>query len=370
MASSVTNYKCLACTGPLQFSGASGKLECEYCGSSYDVAMIEEFYAEKDQKAAEAQAKIEAKKAKEAAQTAEMMGESWSSNEAAELKSYNCPSCGAELICDETTAATSCPYCGNPTIIPGQFSGGLKPELILPFKLDKNAAKKALKEYYKGKKFLPNAFSDENHIEEIKGVYVPFWMFDCKVSGDVTYNGTVSTVRRAGNQEITEHRHFIVKRDGWLEFDKIPVDGSTKMPDTHMDAIEPFDYSEFKPFSTAYLPGFLAEKYDVSMEDSRDRAEFRALNSASEEMRRTATGYTSLQELANNMVVEEAKGTYALLPVWMLSTRWNGENFLFAMNGQNGKMIGNLPVDKKKYYSWFARIALPLAAIILGLWFL
>jgi len=369
MASSVTNYKCPACTGPLQYSGESGKLECEYCGSSYDVEMIEQLYADKEQKAAEAQAKIEAKQAKEAEEAA-AMGVSWSDEETAGLKSYNCPSCGAELICDESTAATSCPYCGNPTIIPGQFSGGLKPELILPFKLDKEAAKKALKEYYKGKKFLPNAFSEQNHIEEIKGVYVPFWLFDCKTSGDITYNGTVSRKYKSGNYEITEHNHYIVDREGSLRFEKIPVDASTKMPDAHMDAIEPFDYSEFKPFSTAYLPGFMADKYDVSLEDSRARVEERAMNSTMQEFRNTAVGYTSLTEFSNNLVVEEANGKYALLPVWMLSTKWNGQNYLFAMNGQTGKLIGDLPVDKGKYYSWFARIALPIMAIILGLWFM
>ena len=369
MSSSVTNYKCPACTGPLQFSGASGKLECEYCGSFYDVAMIEQLYAEKEQKAAEAQAKIDAKKEREAQQAKEA-GVSWKEEESAGLKSYNCPSCGAELICDESTAATSCPYCGNPTVIPSQFSGGLKPELIIPFKLDKEAAKKALQEYYKGKKFLPKSFSDKNHIEEIKGVYVPFWLFDCQLSGDIVYNGVVSKTYRRGNCEITERDHYIVEREGSIGFERIPVDASTKMPDTHMDAIEPFDYSEFQPFSTAYLPGFLADKYDVSMEESRDRVEERALNTTENEFRSTAVGYTSLSEFSNHLVVEEAKGTYALLPAWMLSTKWNGQNYLFAMNGQTGKLIGDLPIDMKKYWTMFAGIALPLMALILGLWFL
>ena len=365
MAEQITNYQCPACLGPLQYSAASGKLECEYCGSSFEVAEIEAQYKEKDEKAAAAMA------------TAQLQGQ-WDTSglsddwggEDASIKAYNCPSCGAELICDETTAATSCPYCGNPTVIPSQFSGGLKPELILPFKLDKEAAKKALMEYYKGKKFLPDAFKDQNHIEEIKGVYVPFWLFDCKVSGDVTYNCFTHRVYRQGNYEITERSHYIVEREGDMRFEKIPVDASTQMPDAHMDAIEPFDYSEFQPFSTAYLPGYMADRYDVSLEDSRSRVDERAKNSMESELRSTVIGYTSVSEFSNNIVVEEAKGTYALLPVWMLSTRWNGENYLFAMNGQTGKLIGDLPVDKRKYYSMFAKIALPIMALILGLWFL
>ena len=60
------------------------------------------------------------------------------------MKAYNCPSCGAELICDASTAATSCPYCGNPTVVPGQFSGALKPDYVIPFKLSKEDAVAAL----------------------------------------------------------------------------------------------------------------------------------------------------------------------------------------------------------------------------------
>ena len=163
MATQLTNYQCPACTGPLHFDGASGKLVCDFCGSSYDTAEIEALYAEKE---AAAETAAQNKQAPPPDSV-------WSENEAAGLRSYSCPSCGAELICDETTAATSCPYCGNPTVIAGQFSGIQRPELVLPFVLDKNAAKAALKKYYRGKRFLPNAFSSQNHIEEIKGVYVP-----------------------------------------------------------------------------------------------------------------------------------------------------------------------------------------------------
>ena len=163
MATQLTNYQCPACTGPLHFDGASGKLVCDFCGSSYDTAEIEALYAEKE---AAAETAAQNKQAPPPDSV-------WSENEAAGLRSYSCPSCGAELICDETTAATSCPYCGNPTVIAGQFSGMQRPELVLPFVLDKNAAKAALKKYYRGKRFLPSAFSAQNHIEEIKGVYVP-----------------------------------------------------------------------------------------------------------------------------------------------------------------------------------------------------
>ena len=153
MASQVTNYQCPACTGPLQFDPDTGKLGCEYCGSVYELAEIEALYAEEEKAAAEAM-----KNAEEAGPETQWdmsgVGEDWG-EDAAGMKTYSCPSCTAELICDASTAATACPYCGNPTVVPGQFSGSLKPVCVIPFKLDKEAAVTALKKHYQKRFFLP-----------------------------------------------------------------------------------------------------------------------------------------------------------------------------------------------------------------------
>ena len=366
MASQVTNYQCPACTGPLHYSGSSGKLECEYCGSSYEVAEIEALYAPKEAKATEASKDAEAKAAKKSAQDSEWdtsgLSEEWG-GDAAGMKSYSCPSCGAELVCDSSTAATSCPYCGNPTVVPGQFSGMLKPDYVLPFKLSKDDAIKALKEHYKKKPLLPGTFSKANHLEEIKGVYVPFWMFDGEAEGSAQFHATRSHSHRSGDYEITETDHFEVNRAGSIAFEKIPVDASSKMPDDYMDSIEPYDYSELKPFSTAYLPGFLADKYDVSIEDSRKRADDRCEGTLVDSLKDTVMGFEFCEEVNRDIRLKRGKVHYALMPVWLLNTKWQGENYLFAMNGQTGKFVGNLPVSGKRALGLFAAIAAPLIAI-------
>ena len=234
MPTQVTNYQCPGCTGPLHFVGASGKLECEYCGASYDVAEIEALYAEKEEKAAAAQQAAEEKAAEQKKASAD--GGDWDTSgfsddwgeEGAHMKAYSCPSCGAELICDESTAATSCPYCGNPTVVPGQFSGELKPDFILPFKLSREDAIKALREHYKGKILLPKTFTNENHVQEIRGVYVPFWMFDGKAMGDARYEATRSHSYTSGDYEITKTEHFDIYRAGSVTFEKVPVDAPAK----------------------------------------------------------------------------------------------------------------------------------------------
>ena len=151
---------------------AAGRLQCDYCGSSFDPAEIEKLYAEKEQQAAS-----QPETGSDTGEWQSSADEDWGTD-ADKMRVYSCPSCGAQLICEETTAATSCPYCGNPTVIPEQFSGILKPDYILPFKLSKEDAVSALKRHYKGKLLLPKLFRDNNHIEELRGIYVPFWLFD------------------------------------------------------------------------------------------------------------------------------------------------------------------------------------------------
>lgn len=363
MASQVTNYQCPACTGPLNFDPQTGRLGCEFCGSSFEPAYIEELYAPKEEAAVEADAK----------QT--KGGEGWDTSgisddwgeDAEGMKAYSCPSCTAELICDGTTAATSCPYCGNPTIVPGQFTGALKPELVIPFKLKKEDAVAALKKHYGKRFFLPKTFKDGNHIEKVQGVYVPFWLYDGEADGTAIYDATRSRVYKRGDYEITETDHFVVRRSGDIAFEKIPVDASSKMPDEHMDSIEPFDYSELKPFSTAYLPGFLADKYDVTIEESKQRTDKRCEGTLENELRKTVLGYQSVVPRHQNFNILRGKVHYALLPVWLLNTKWNGQDFLFAMNGQTGKMVGDLPVDKKKYRLTFFAIGLVLSIIGLAI---
>ena len=367
MTTQVTNYQCPACTGPLHFAGGSGKLECEYCGASYDVAEIEALYAEKEEKAAAARQAAE--ETRQSAPSGD--GGAWDTSGFSEdwgtegdgMRAYSCPSCGAELICDENTAATSCPYCGNPTVVPGQFSGQLRPDFIIPFRLSKEDAVKALKDHYKGKIFLPKSFTQENHVQEIQGIYVPFWMFDGEAEGDACYEATRSHTYRSGDYEVTKTEHYDVYRAGMVNFEKIPVDASSKMPDDHMDSIEPYDYQELKPFSTAYLPGFLADKFDVTVEQCLQRADQRCQGTLVSALRNTVTGYDTCTLINNSVNLKRGKVHYALMPVWMLNTKWKGKDFLFAMNGQTGKLVGDLPVSWGRFWGLFAAIVAPLSVL-------
>ena len=359
MALQVTNYQCPACTGPLRFDNDAGKLLCDYCGSVFETEQIEELYADKDS-AAQTAAELDDISQWDISSA----GGAWSEEEAANLRAYSCPSCGAEIICDVNTAATSCAHCGNPTIVPGRLGGALKPDLVIPFKLDKESAMRALKRHYRKRIFLPSSFSSKNALEEIKGIYVPFWLFDCSADGTVNFKAQRVRSYTKGDYRITETSHYNVRRSGSVAFEKVPVDGSTKMPDAHMDAIEPYDYSALKPFSTAYLPGYLADKYDISSDKSAVRANGRITQSTVNALMATVSGYSSVSVGSKRISIAKGRVYYALLPVWLLTTKWKDTTLTFAMNGQTGKFVGDLPSSTGKFWAWVFGLSLPAICFI------
>ena len=382
MAEQITNYQCPACTGPLHYSESLGKLKCDYCGTEYEVAEIEAMYAKKEEKSVEAQKKAEKETEQKKQQQAKAAEEGWDTSDisdnwgkdAAGMKSYNCPSCGAELICDETTAATSCPYCGNPTVVPGQFSGVLKPDYVIPFKLDKKAAKAGLERHLSGKTLLPKVFRDQNHIDEIKGIYVPFWLFDADAEADIRYKGTTVRTWSDSDYNYTQTSYYSILRGGRIGFERVPVDGSSKMEDDLMESIEPYDFKDAVDFQTAYLAGYLADKYDVNAEESIGHANRRIRQSTEDAFRATVKGYSGVVVENSNVRLENSRVKYALYPVWILNTTWQGKKYRFAMNGQTGKFVGNLPTDKGAYVRWFvgltAGISVAAFSILSLLWML
>lgn len=338
-------YKCPCCGGAIEFDSKSQKMKCPYCDTEFDVETLKGY---------DAALKNDAEDNMEWETSA---GSEWESGETDGLKTYVCKSCGGEIVGDETTGATSCPFCGNPVVMMGQFSGALKPDIIVPFKLDKKAAKEGLQKHLSGKRLLPKIFKNQNHIDEIKGIYVPFWLFDADADARVRYRAT--SVRKWEDDEYnyTETSYFDVHRSGSVGFENVPVDGSSKMPDDLMESIEPFNINDAVDFQTAYLAGYLADKYDVTADESIDRANERIKRSTEETFASTVTGYNTVTTENSSINLLNGKAKYALYPVWILNTTWKDKKFTFAMNGQTGKFVGDLPVDKAAAAKWFAGIA-------------
>ena len=334
-------FKCPCCGGSVEFNSELQKMQCPYCDTEFDMESIKEMMDEDQTASEEMRWDTEA-------------GKTFDDEEAGDLVSYVCESCGGEIVCDKTTAATTCPYCDNPVVMKEHVSGMLKPDYVIPFKLDKKKAKEAYKDFLKGKILLPKSFKDENHIDEIKGVYVPFWLFDADADAKIRYRATRVRHWSDSNYDYTETQHYAIYREGSLGFERIPVDGSSKMPDDLMESIEPFAFTDAVDFQTAYLSGYLADRYDVDAETSINRANERIKKSTESVFADTVRGYTSVTPESTNIQLSQGSAKYALYPVWLLNTTYNGQKYSFAMNGQTGKFVGNLPVDRKKYWLYWS----------------
>lgn len=137
-----------------------------------------------------------------------------------------------------------------------------------------------------------------------------------------------------------------------------------------MESIEPFAMQDAIPFQTAYLAGYVADKYDVNAEESIERANKRIRRSTEETFQQTVTGYDSVKVDNSSIQLHGGKAKYALFPVWLLSTSWRGENYLFAMNGQTGRFVGDLPVDKGAARKWMLGLTAALSAASYGVMWL
>lgn len=336
--SDILEYKCPCCGGAIRFDSATQKMKCPYCDTEFDVDTLRQF----DEERMEEDSDPSWREDSVAQGGDELDGEQEG------LVTYVCESCGGEIVAERNMAATSCPYCGNSVIVAKQLSGMLRPDLVIPFKLDKKAAEDRLREHLKGKVLLPSLFKSENRIKEVRGVYAPFWLYDCDAQADIRCRATRLNSWRQGDYMYTETQHYLVARSGDIGFDKVPADGSLKLDDALMDSLEPYDYTDAVDFQTAYLAGYFADKYDQSAQDCAPRANDRIRLSTQNAFLDTIIGYATCVPEHMNIQIKQGKIRYALLPVWLLNTVYKGQIYTFAMNGQTGKFIGNLPADKGK----------------------
>lgn len=337
--------KCPCCDGGIEFDTTTQKMKCPFCDTEFEVETILAYDAECSAVRPENMSWDTA------------AGGTWEQGENDGLRVYICNTCGGEIVTDETTGATECPFCGNPVVMSGQFAGALKPDLVIPFKVDKKAAIAALQKHYKGKPLLPKVFKDQNHIKEVKGLYVPVWLFDTDADAHIHYKATRVRHWSDSSYNYTETSHYAVTRAGGIGFQNVPVDGSSKMDDALMESIEPFDISGAVDFQTAYLSGFLADKYDVDADASVQRANERIKRSTEDHFASTVMGYTTVVPVNSSINLQNGRARYALLPVWILNTQWNGQKFTFAINGQTGKIAGDLPVDKGAFWKWLLGVS-------------
>ena len=326
------DHKCPSCNASINYNPKEKNWVCEYCGSKFTLEQLEANEKNFESTSVKDSKELKKENAKE---------------EAVEMDEYHCQDCGAVILADKNTAATFCVYCKNTAILKSRLTDKFSPSKIIPFTKVKEDAIEAFKKVGKGRFLMPKEFSDPKNIEEIKGIYIPFWLYSCKMHGHIAGKGTRVTTWTTYDYIYTKTDTYHVEREGDLEFENIPTDGSTRFDDAIMNSIEPFNYDELTKFSYSYLSGFLAEKYDVEKEDAKKIQVERAQTSCYSELQKTVS-YNTFTPESKEAKINSENIEYALLPVYMVNIKYQDKFYTFAMNGQTGKMIGNIPYSKKK----------------------
>ncbi|MBQ7989858.1 MAG: hypothetical protein IJ080_03815 [Oscillospiraceae bacterium] len=331
------SYKCPNCSGELKWSPDDQKYSCEWCGSLFT---NEELGENKPQ---------------------EQTQEDVSFSEETDL--YVCSSCGASIFCDHNTAATFCYYCHNPVQLQGRLTGAYKPEKIIPFKLSRETAEQKFKELCGKKWFLPFGFLSESTLEKLTGLYVPFWLADTRVDAQVDATSVEKIEHRHGSRVDVTERHYAHSRKAHMYYEGIPADGSKKIDDNIMDAVEPFDYKDLKGFDMSYLSGFLCDRYDVDKTEVLPRIKAKVEKGAVEALTADIHGPGAVVVTSKDVRILSTNWHYMLLPVWFFTYHYHGKQYDFALNGQTGKAVGQYPVSAPKIALLIAGLTLVIGLI-------
>lgn len=329
----VISYKCPNCDGELIFDPNTQQYKCEYCNSMFTQEEVDAM--DKAQSTEQQDTTNEEENAQRA--------------DGEEAVVYSCPSCGAEIVTDATTAATFCYYCHNPVVLGGRLEGKYLPHKVIPFKMDRKKAEAMFLEAVSKKKFVPRGFFSKKNIEKLSGVYFPYWLYSVNLDGEVQGEGKRIRTWIAGDEEFTETKIYELYREGNVQLDNLPENALKKANAKLAEGVLPYQFEEMKDFNMGYLSGFMAEKRDIESQDVQQEMQQEMRESAERIFRDTMTdcGIVSVKN-ANFRALEE-DWQYVLLPVWTLTYKAsNGKIYYYSMNGQTGKLCGELPIDWKK----------------------
>jgi DNA-directed RNA polymerase subunit RPC12/RpoP len=345
----VVQYKCPNCGSDMEFDSNLGMLHCDSCGRNEPIEDYKNPESGDKQNSSHSHTEDS------------FHSHTYDENQTAQ---YQCNNCGAVLITDKDTVATTCSFCGAGVVLSDRLSGNMAPAKIIPFTISKQQAQEAFKKWCKKGLLTPKGFMTADRIKNITGLYVPFWLYDLNGEGEADATCTRVMSYTKGDYIYTETSYYHVYRQVNLNYLKVPADASEKMNDELMDKLEPYHYSDLKNFNMAYLAGYLAEKYNYNDRDLFKRVEERVKGYVDSYLRSTINGYTTTTFHHTNIRVREIKADYVLLPVWLVCYDYKHSEHIFAMNGQTGKIVGKPPLSKGKMAAWFAGISAGAFTII------
>ena len=321
-------YDCPNCGGNLRFDISLQKLHCDYCGTDLDP-----YSYEKKKDAVESQV--------------------------FETTVYTCPQCGGEIMTTNVSATGFCTYCGASTILDSRIRNEKRPARIIPFQKTKEDCKKSFAAMMRRSLYAPKELKSPEYLENFRGIYIPYWMYDFKINQIKGMRG--STSARHGDYIVT--KHYSLNCDMDTSYNGVSFDASSSLDDSLSESIAPFDANGAKDFTPSFLCGFYADTADVPAntykgdalsliaEDVVDRAKSQIF---------PGRGAVTPADPERVLRYSSSKPACAMFPVWFLTYRHKDRVAYAVMNGQTGKISSDLPIVEGKYLAGSLIFAVPL----------
>lgn len=329
-------YECPNCGGNLTFDIPSQQLACAYCQTHLDPHSYE-----KDHDAVV--------------------------TDTYDATIFTCPQCGGEILSAQNEATGWCSFCGAHTILDSRISKEKRPNYIVPFRLTKEDCKQAYGKMMKHAFFAPKELKDPRWVDNFRGIYMPYWVYMVTQQGHSVLSGEKHY--REGNYSITDH--YALHCDLNNYYKGLSYDASASFADSISKSIAPFDVKGMRAFTPSLLCGFYADTADVPSDlyipDAMDIAND---NTISEIQKQQPFHGLSIHRPAQQENMNRSLNSQctqidsAMFPVWFLAYR-NKDRVAYAtVNGQNGKVAADLPVDTKKYLLGSLLLAIPLFLLL------
>lgn len=295
--------------------------------------------------------------------------------QATSVVTLKCQGCGAEVVVDTATNLTSrCHWCRQTLSLNSQIANGAVPDAVLPFKLTRDEAVKAITEFTKKRRvFASKQFKKEFKPENVVGVFLPYMVIDGNLTGTLWGEGEHKTrtySRGTGKNKTTYYDADVYSVGRKFDFtvDDLTVEASATRADIDVkvntqnviNTILPFDTENAVQYNSGYLGTYTTEKRDLDVDSMTPRVMEQLLSVARSEAEPTLSFYDrGVKWEKEHVEVHGSRWLSVLLPVWLYSYQdANGLIHYIAVNGRTGETMGSVPVNQTRLVAASIVIAL------------
>jgi len=327
---------CPNCGQELEFSALAGELFCQHCQQSFAISGQDDNVkiTERDYHG--------------------QLSELDSQAEKSETIVTSCANCGAEIVLPENTVADRCSYCDSPVVASEKSQRLIRPQGVIPFKINQEQAATCFRKWLNSRWFLPGSIIQEAKTRSFQGIYLPYWTYDCRTFSEyigqrgeyyyVTVSYTVQVNGRAQQRSRKERRTRWYPAAGFVQnrFNDLLVTGNSSFPQELQNALTPWNLADLKPYHPDFIRGFQEQSYSISLENGFSEAKFQMQSAIESAIRADIGG--DVQRISDvDIDYREIRFKLILLPLWANTFHFRGETYPFLVNAQTGEVQGKRP---------------------------